>query len=94
LNVSDAPELAKVEQFLHDSDTWYVPMRNELDRSLMLRARSEELAVQASRAVEAWQASHTSLAAAVKERRLPESGRLAALAVRIRDLIADIKKEK
>lgn len=94
LNVNDAPELAKVEQYLRDADAWYLPMKGELDRALAVRAKSEQLAIQAGRAVAAWRASHASLAAAVNERRIPESGALAALAVRIRDLVNDIKKEK
>lgn len=94
LNASDAPELAKVEQYLHDTETWYLPMVEEIDRALAVRAKSEALVMQASRAVAAWRGSHASLAAAVKEHRLPESGRLAAIAVRIRELVAEIKKEK
>ena len=94
LNANDAPELAKLEQYLRDSDAWYTPLKDELDRALAVRAKSEELVMLAGRAVAAWRASHASLAAAVKERRVPESGRLAALAVRIRDLVTDIRKEK
>lgn len=94
LDVADALELAKVEQYLRDSDSWYEPYKGELERALATRAKSEELVVQTRRAVEAWRASHASLATAVQERRLPESGRLAALAVRIRSLMEDIKKEK
>lgn len=94
LDVSETLELAKVEQCLRDTDSWYVPYKGELDRALAARAKSEELVVQTRRAVEAWRASHASLATAVKEKRLPESGRLAALAVRIRGLMEDIKKEK
>ena len=93
LKADDAPELAKIDQYLRDTDTWFIPMNDELNRALMVRAKSEELTVQARRAVEAWRDSHASLGAAVKERRMPESGRLAALAVRVRDLIAEIKKE-
>ena len=69
-------------------------MKDELNHDLAARAKSEELVIQTGRAVAAWRASHASLAAAAEERRLPESGRLAALAVRIRDLVADIKKGK
>ena len=94
LNVNDAAELAKVEQYLQDTDTWYKPLQDELNSALAVRARSEQLVMQTSRAVSAWRDSHASLSAAVKQRRLPESGRLAALAVRIRDLTAEIKKEK
>ena len=94
LNVNESSELAKVEQYLRDTDTWYTPMKDELNHDLAARAKSEELVIQTGRAVAAWRASHASLAAAAEERRLPESGRLAALAVRIRDLVADIKKGK
>lgn len=94
LEVSETLELAKVEQYLRDTDSWYVPYKGELDRELAAKAKSEELVVQTTRAVEAWRASHASLATAVKENRIPESGRLAALAVRIRSLMEDIKKEK
>ena len=94
LNVNESPELAKVEQYLRDTETWYTPMKEELDHALAVRAQSEELVIQTGRAVAAWRASHASLAAAAEERRLPESGRLAALAVRIRDLVVDIKRGK
>ncbi len=94
-DAGNAPsELTVVEQHLRDSDSWYRPYREELDRALAARAKSEQLVAQTRRALEAWRASHASLATAVKERRLPESGRLAALAVRIRSLMEDLKKEK
>ena len=93
LNAGDAPELARVEQSLREADVWFKPMQDDLDRALLVRAKSEELAIQAGRAVQAWRSSHASLAVAVKERRIPESGRLAALAIRIRDLATDLKKE-
>ena len=92
LNVNESAELAKVEQYLRDTETWYTPMKHELEGALAVRAQSEELVIQTGRAVAAWRASHASLAAAADERRMPESGRLAALAVRIRDLVADIKR--
>jgi hypothetical protein len=44
--------------------------------------------------VQAWRASHASLATAVRERRLPETGRLVAIAIRIRDVVDEMKKEK
>lgn len=94
LNVNEAAELAKVEGSLRDTDTWYRPIQDALDRALAVRAKSEELVIQTSRAVAAWRASHASLAAAAEERRLPESGRLAAVTVHIRDLVADIKRGK
>ena len=94
LKVDDAPELAKVEQYLRDADTWYSPLQAELNGALAVRAQSEQLVIQTGRAVSAWRDSHASLSAAVKERRLPESGRLAALAVRIRGLVAELRKEQ
>lgn len=94
LNNNDVIELGKVEQYLRDADAWYIPLKSELDRSLASRTKSEELTIQTSRAVKAWRDSHASLAAAVKERRVPESGRLAALAIRIRDLATELKREK
>jgi hypothetical protein len=93
LNSDEALELGRVEQYLRDADVWYKPLQDDLGRALQLRAKSEDLALQAGRAVEAWRASHASVAAAVRERRVPESGRLAALATRIRDLASDLKKE-
>ena len=94
LNVNDAAELYKVEQYLKDTDTWYKSLQDELNSALAVRAKSEQLVIQTSRAVSAWRDSHASLSTAVKQRRLPESGRLAAIAVRIRDLVAELKKEK
>jgi hypothetical protein len=94
VNVSEASELAKVDQLLREADAWYKPMQEELQSRLAGRAKTEELAIQAGRAVQAWRESHASLAEAIKERRPPESARLAALAVRIRDLADDLKKGK
>jgi hypothetical protein len=93
LDVNDAPELVKVEQYIREADAWYQPIQTELKHALQVRAKSEELAIQAGHAVQAWKASHASLAAAVKERRVPQSGQLAALALRIQKLANDIKKE-
>ena len=47
LKADDAPELAKIDQYLRDTDTWFIPMNDELNRALMVRAKSEELTVQA-----------------------------------------------
>ncbi len=94
LNAADAPELARVEQFLRDTDAWFNPMQADIARALKTQASTLALTAQVQRAVLAWKASHASLAAAVRERRAPESGRLAALALRIRDLAADLKKEQ
>jgi hypothetical protein len=94
LQIEDAAELAKVEQYLRETDNWYGPLMAEIDGALAARAKCEELVIQTGRAVAAWRDSHASLYRAVKERRLPESGRLAALAVQISDLAADLKKEK
>lgn len=94
LNVTETSELANVERYLREADSWYAPMSRELDQALEARAIAERLAVQTRRAVSAWRDSHASLAAATRERRLPESGRLAALAVRIRDLAAELKNKK
>ena len=94
LNAADAPELAKVEQYLRETDAWYSPMKSELDKALAAKAKSEELITQTDRAVRAWRESHASLSRAVSEQRPPDSGRLAALAIRIRALVDDLKKEK
>jgi hypothetical protein len=94
LNLAEASELANVERFLREADSWYAPMSREIDLVVETRAAAEQLAVQTRRAVSAWRDSHASLAAATRERRLPESGRLAALAVRIRDLAAELKSKK
>jgi len=94
LNSDAGIELARVEQSLRDADAWYKPVRDDLDHSLQVRAKSEELVIQTGRAVQAWRASHASVAAAVKERRIPETGRLVALALKIRDLASELKKEK
>jgi hypothetical protein len=91
---TDASELGRLDQLLKDADTWYVPWKAELDKALAARAKTEELVVQTQRAVKAWRDSHASLATAARERRAPDSGRLAALAIRIRDLVEDIKKGK
>ncbi|MFN7020536.1 MAG: hypothetical protein ACK4WH_04305 [Phycisphaerales bacterium] len=94
LNIAETSELANVERYLREADSWYAPMSRELDRALEARAIAEQLAIQTRRAVGAWRDAHASLAAATRERRLPESGRLAALAVRIRDLAAELKENK
>lgn len=94
LDSRDLPELARVDQLLRDTDGWYLPLQSEIDQALKTRDTTLALTVQAGRAVAAWKSSHASLAAAVRERRLPESGRLAALAVRLRELAADLRKEK
>lgn len=91
IDVNDAPELAKIDQYLADADSWHAPFQAELDRALAARASAHELSVQTRRAVVAWRSAHASIASAVKERRLPDSGRLAALGVRIRDLVTDIQ---
>lgn len=94
LDVAQAPELARVEQYLREADAWYVPWKTGLDKALASRAKAEALAVQTRRAVEAWRSSHESLATAVREQRPPETGRLVALAIRIRGLVDEIKKER
>ena len=94
LDVKDAPELVKVQQLLQDTDSWYKPMQDELNSALAVQRKSEQLVTQTSRAVSAWRDSHASLAVAVKQRRLPEAGRLAAIAVRIRQLTAELNEEK
>lgn len=94
MTVGDAPELARIEQYLRDADAWYQPMQAELDRALLVRTRSEQLIAEAARAVVAWKDSHASVAAAVRQRRIPETGRLVSLAIQIRDLAAELKKEK
>ncbi|MES2715131.1 MAG: hypothetical protein V4795_05170 [Pseudomonadota bacterium] len=94
VDVADASELRQVEQLLRETDSWYQPMQAELQQALKQRETTQALTVQASRAVQAWRASHASVAAAVRERRPPESGRLAALALRIRALSDELKKEK
>ena len=94
LNASDAPELGKIEQYLKDADAWYLPYKAELGNALSTRGKSELLVTQTLRAVEAWRESHASIAKAVKERRPPDSARLAALAVKIRELVDELKKGK
>jgi len=94
MKADDAPELARVEQYLRDADAWFRPMQEETDRALLVRARSERLIIDAGRAISAWKASHASVAVAVRERRLPETARLVSLAIQIRDLAAALKKEK
>jgi hypothetical protein len=94
LSINDAPELARVEQYLRDADAWYLPMQSELDKALLARARAEELVVQTGRAIEAWRASHATLAAAAREKRAPDTGRLVAVTLRIRSLLDDMRKEK
>lgn len=89
----DASELRQVEQLLRDTDAWYLPLQAELQQAQRQRASTLALAQQAGRAVLAWRSSHASLAAAVRERRLPETGRLVALAQRIRALGDSLKKE-
>ena len=90
----DASELRQVEQLMRETDAWYGPLQAELQLALRQRAATLALTQQAGRAVQAWRSSHASLAAAVRERRVPESGRLAALALRIRTLSDGLKKER
>jgi hypothetical protein len=90
--VPEASEIQKVDVLLRDTDTWYVPLAKDIDQALITLSRTEQLIVQTSRAVGAWRASHASLAVAIQQKRAPESAKLAALAVRIRDLAAEIRK--
>ncbi|MEJ8849553.1 hypothetical protein [Variovorax rhizosphaerae] len=93
-SVPETSEIQKVDLLLRDIDSWYVPFRQEVDQKLAARAKSEELIVQTIRAVDAWRASHASLAAAAQAKRLPEAAYLATLAIRIRELGTDIRKGK
>lgn len=88
-----ASELVRIDQALRETEAWYQPMQAQLDQALKHRASTAALAAQTGSAVLAWKASHATLAAAVRERRLPETARLVALAQRIRGLVADLKKE-
>ena len=92
-DVVEAGELRQVEQLLRETDSWYLPVQAELQKALKQQEATLALAVQADRAVQAWRSSHATVAVAVRERRPPESGRLAALAVRIRALSDTLRKE-
>ena len=94
LSADDVPELARVEQSLRDTDSWYRPLQSEVDQALEVQAMTQKLLVDAGRAVVAWRESHASVAAAVRERRMPETARMVSLAIQIRDLAAALKKEK
>ena len=87
-----ASELQKVDQLLRDTDAWYGPWKQDLDKALATRAKADQLLAQTARATEAWRSSHASLVQAIRERRAPESARLAALAIRIKELAAEIRK--
>lgn len=93
LDVKEADELPKLDQSLIDAERWHAPYRAELGRALVARTLAEQLIDATLRAVEAWKSAHGSLASAVKERRIPESRRLAAIAVRIHDLVIDIRNQ-
>lgn len=83
-----------MEQYLREADAWYLPVQAELKQALASRARTEELIVQTGRAVEAWRASHASLAAAAQQQRRPDTARLVALTFRIRGLLDEMRKER
>lgn len=88
-----AEELSQLDSLIADTDAWYGPMNTELESALSTLSTSAQLVTHAARAVDAWRDSHKSLAAASRERRMPESGRLAAIAVRIRTLADELKNK-
>ena len=88
-----AEELQRVERLLQATDSWYLPLQAAIDRALKARAGTAALVAQARKATLAWKASHASLAAAVREKRPPDTAHLLSVVTRLRELVADLKKE-
>jgi hypothetical protein len=88
-----ADELARVERLLLASNDWYKPLQAAIAKAQKTRADSAVMVAQAGKAVLAWKASHASLAAAVRDKRLPDTAHLVATVTRLRELVAAVKKE-
>ncbi len=88
-----AEELQRVERLLQAADSWYLPLQAAIDRAQKSRAGTAALVAQARKAALAWKASHASLATAAREKRLPDTAHLLSVVTRLRELVADLKKE-
>ena len=88
-----AEEMLRVERLLQAADSWYLPLQAAIDRAQKSRAGTAALVAQARKAALAWKASHASLAAAAREKRPPDTAHLLSVVTRLRELVADLKKE-
>lgn len=86
-------ELARVDRLLQAADSWYLPLQARIGQAQAARTDAEAMVGQARKAVLAWKDSHASLAAAVREKRLPDTAHLVAVVTRLRELVATLKKE-
>jgi len=90
INIADAPELARLDQYLAAADVWYRPLTAELNTAVEARAATEALAIQTRKAIGVWRESHAYLSKAISEHRAPSAARLSSIAAKLREVIADI----
>lgn len=88
-----AEEMVRVERLLQAADSWYLPLQAAIARAQASRVGTAALVTQARKAALAWKASHASLAAAAREKRPPDTAHLLSVVTRLRELVADLKKE-